>query len=180
MNKNICVFCGASNRVDPDFLEQGKLFGHLLVGKGYGLVYGGGDCGMMGAVANGVLEKGGKATGVFPVGLKNIEVEHKGLTEILIVDSMHERKKLMFDRSEAFVVLPGGFGTLDETFEILTWRQLSFHAKPVILYNYNGYWDPWIELTEHIIANKFATPATRELYRIAANLEEIFKALEGI
>lgn len=176
--KSICVFCGASNAVDPQYFEVGRLFGQMLAEKNIRFVYGGANCGVMGAIANGVLEKGGEVTGVFPKILDGLEAAHDSLTEIIRVPDMHTRKMTMFENSDAFVVFPGGFGTMDETFEVITWKQLQTHKKPVIMYNHQGYWDLWIKFTDHIIQHGFASEATRDLYRIANTNEEIFDALQ--
>lgn len=173
--KAICVFCGASNTVDRKYLIEGRKFGNKLAEQGYHLVFGAGDCGMMGAVARGALEKNGTVTGVFPEILRGIEAEHPGLTETILVEDMHTRKYKMFVRSHAFVILPGGFGTMDETFEVITWKQLHTHQKPVIFYNCYGYWDNWIALTEQFMAEGFASQRTRTLYEVADTMDDIFK-----
>ena len=176
--RSICVFCGASNNVDKSFLEEGKKFGKELASKNIRFVYGGADCGVMGSIANSTLENGGNVMGVFPRILEGLEAAHSGLNEIIIVDDMHTRKMTMFNNSDAFVVFPGGFGTMDETFEVITWKQLETHKKPIIMYNYNGYWDLWEKFTNHIIDNKFASEATRDLYDIATSQDEIFSLLD--
>lgn len=176
--KAVCVFCGASNNVPGKFLDIGAQFGEMLAQDSKTLVYGGGDCGVMGAVANAVLKKGGKVTGVFPISLRNIENEHQSLSEIIIVDTMHERKMKMFERADAFVILPGGFGTMDEMFEILTWRQLALHDKPVIIFNYQGYWDPLIALMKNIIEQGFAKPVTATFYHVVTELDQIMDLLD--
>lgn len=170
---SICVFCGASNEVAEHYRQLAYDMGRLLAEENIRLVYGAGDCGLMGAVANGALEHGGQVSGVFPRILHDIEKEHTGLQETTIVDTMHERKQLMYDRSDAFVILPGGFGTLDETFEAITWKQLNTHRKPVVILNYKGYWDHWIALTNHILAEGFAGPRTRQMYGAVSSLEEV-------
>lgn len=175
--KSVCVFCGASNAVDKKFLDIGAAFGELLAKRNITLVYGGGDCGVMGAVANSTMKHGGHVTGVFPVSLRNIENEHQSLTEIIIVDTMHERKMGMFERSDAFIVFPGGFGTMDEMFEILTWKQLLLHNKPVIIFNYQHYWDPLIALMKSIIENRFAKTEVATYYHVVDELEEILDVL---
>ena len=175
--KSICVFCGASNNVDKKFLDIGAEFGKILANREITLVYGGGDCGVMGAVANSTMREGGRAIGVFPRSLRNIENEHKSLTEITIVDTMHERKQNMFDRSDAFVVFPGGFGTMDEMFEILTWKQLKLHDKPVVIFNYQGYWNPLIALMKNIIETKFAKIEVATYYHVVTELEQIIDVL---
>jgi uncharacterized protein (TIGR00730 family) len=177
--KALCVFCGARNEVPQAHLDSGKIFGGMLAKKQIRLIYGGGDCGVMGAVANAVLKDGGKVTGVFPMSLKNIENEHSKLSEIIMVESMHERKRIMFERSDAIVVLPGGFGTMDEMFEIITWKQLKFHQKPIVIFNHLGYWDKLVDLMENIIENGFARPETRDLYRVVDSLEGIFQTIEA-
>lgn len=177
--KAVCVFCGAQNAVPKAHLEEGATFGRLLAEKDISLVYGGGDCGVMGAVANSVLKNKGKVIGVFPVSLRHIESEHQNLTEIIMVQGMHERKQTMFDHSDAIVVLPGGFGTMDEMFEILTWKQLRFHDKPVVIFNHLGYWDPLVSLMDNIINTGFARGETRGLYKVAETLDEVFEALEA-
>lgn len=175
--QSICVFCGAQNAVDEHFKEMAHELGRDMAKAGRQLVYGGGDCGLMGAVANGCLEGGGKAIGVFPRSLGRIEVEHKGLTKMHMVDSMHERKQVMYDHADVFVTLPGGFGTLDEMFEVITWRQIRIHEKQVIIYNYEGYWDKMIELLEQMIVMKFAKPETRDFYTVVNTKEELYRLL---
>ena len=176
--KTVCVFCGASNDVDQKFLHIGAEFGKLLAAREISLVYGGGDCGVMGAVANSTMKAGGRAIGVFPRSLRNIENEHQSLTEITIVDTMHERKQNMFERSDAFVVFPGGFGTLDEMFEIITWKHVGHHDKPIVIFNYQGYWDPLIALMRNIIEHKFAKTEVATYYNVATELEQIIDILD--
>lgn len=175
--KSVCVFCGASNNVPKKFLDIGTAFGKLMAARNTTLVYGGGDCGVMGTVANAVMKEGGQAIGVFPASLRNIENEHQSLSEIIIVNSMHERKQLMFERSDAFVVLPGGCGTMDEMFEIITWKQIKLHTKPIIIFNYEHYWDPLIALLDNIIDNGFAKPETRDYYKVVDRVEDILDVL---
>jgi uncharacterized protein (TIGR00730 family) len=174
---SICVFCGAQNAVPKAHLDMAKQLGNDMAAAGKQLVYGGGDCGLMGAVANGVLEKGGRALGVFPRSLGRIEVEHKGLTNMVMVDSMHERKQIMYDNAEVFVILPGGFGTLDEMFEVITWRQIKIHEKLVVVYNHDGYWDHLLTLMDHMIHLGFARPETRQFYTIANTKDELYALL---
>ncbi len=172
-NKSLCVFCGARDTVEADFLDQARSLGNLMAQKNIRLIYGGGDCGMMGATANSVLKSGGKVTGVFPKFLNQYESEHKSLSEMIIVEDMHTRKWTMFEHCDAIAVLPGGFGTMDETFEVLTWKQLGLHKKPIVIYNYRGYWDPFLRLVDNIISLGFASPATRELFTVASRLEDV-------
>jgi uncharacterized protein (TIGR00730 family) len=173
----ICVFCGAQNAVPEAHKEMARQLGVDMAKAGKQLVYGGGDCGLMGAVANGVLEGNGKAIGVFPRSLGRIEVEHKGLTTMMMVDSMHERKQLMYDHSDVFVILPGGCGTLDEMFEVITWRQIKIHEKPVIIYNHNGYWDHLALLLEHMVSTGFARAETRQFYTFVNTKDELYAML---
>ncbi|MDE3059482.1 MAG: TIGR00730 family Rossman fold protein [Pseudomonadota bacterium] len=175
--KSVCVFCGASNAVPKKFLDIGAEFGRMLAAKGITLVYGGGDCGVMGAVANSTMKHGGHVTGVFPVSLRNIENEHQSLSEIIIVDTMHERKMCMFERSDAIIVFPGGFGTMDETFEILTWKQLKLHHKPIVIFNYEHYWDPLIALMKSIVDTGFARPETAGYYVVVDQVAAILEVL---
>jgi uncharacterized protein (TIGR00730 family) len=176
--KAVCVFCGASNNVPQIHLDLGREFGKKMAETNIRLVYGGGDCGIMGAVANSVMKNGGKVTGVFPESLKNIENEHQSLTEIIIVETMHQRKELMYQRSNAFVILPGGFGTMDEMFEILTWRQLKLHDKPIIIMNNEGYWDHLVSLMNEIIAKGFAHQESASYFQVVDHLESLMEALE--
>lgn len=171
--KSVCVFCGASNNVDQRFLDEGHKLGAMLAKENIQFVYGGADCGVMGAIANGVLENGGKALGVFPRVLDGLEEAHKGLSETIIVDDMHTRKMIMFERSDSFIVMPGGFGTMDETFEVITWKQLETHEKPIVIYNFEGYWDHWVAFTEHIIKSGFASEKTRSLYDVENTLDGV-------
>jgi uncharacterized protein (TIGR00730 family) len=175
--KSVCVFCGAQNAVPQVHLDMARTLGNDMAAAGKQLVYGGGDCGLMGAVANGVLEKDGAVIGVFPRSLGRIEAEHRGVTTMHMVDSMHERKQIMYDNADVFVVLPGGFGTLDEMFEVITWRQIKIHEKLVVIYNHNGYWDHMITLMEHMVAQGFARPETRQFYTVANTKEELYALL---
>ncbi|MDA0781422.1 MAG: TIGR00730 family Rossman fold protein [Rickettsiales bacterium] len=177
MKKSVCVFCGASNNVSGDYIEEARKVGKLIADNGYHMVFGAGDCGLMGATANAALENDGTVTGVFPRVLDGLEREHIGLTELITVDDMHTRKMTMFNKSDAFIILPGGFGTMDETFEVITWKQLHTHDKPIVLYNYKGYWDNWIKLTEQFMDLGFAGQKTRRLYDIVDNIEDIFTKL---
>lgn len=172
--RSVCVFCGASNNAPQQHLDAAEEVGRMIAQRGFRLVYGAGDCGLMGKVANGALNTGGKVLGVFPRVLDGLEEEHKHLTETIVVDDMHTRKMTMFTRSDAFIVLPGGFGTMDETFEVITWKQLHTHNKPIVICNYKGYFDHWIAMTDHFINEGFAGKNTRAMYDVVDNLEGIF------
>lgn len=175
--KSLCVFCGASNNVPKKFLDIGAKFGQMMAAHDVRLVYGGGDCGVMGAIANQVMANEGHVTGVFPVSLRNLENEHQSLSEIVIVNTMHERKQLMFEKSDAFVIFPGGFGTMDEMFEIITWKQLKLHHKPIVIFNFDGYWDKLIALMDNIIDNGFANPEVAGYYTVVDRVEAILEVL---
>lgn len=176
--QSLCVFCGASNAIDKRFFDLGYELGGKIAQEGYSMVYGAGDCGIMGAAADGALDKEGTVLGVFPRVLDGLEAEHKKLSETIIVDDMHTRKMAMFERSDAFIILPGGFGTMDETFEVITWKQLHTHSKPIILYNFEGYWDLWRDMTEQFIRMGFASDNTRSKYDIVDSMDEVFRLLE--
>ena len=153
--KKICVFTGAASGINPLYKDAAYQMGQMIGSRGLGLVYGGGKMGLMGAVADGVLAANGGVTGIIPQFLDNVEVGHKGITDLHIIDSMHERKAMMYDISDAFVIFPGGLGTLDETMEIITWRQLGLHNKPIIIVNLNGYWDSMLIMFQNIIDQGF-------------------------
>ena len=176
--KSMCVFCGASTGNDPAYAEAGRELGAMMAERGIRLVFGGGHVGMMGLVADAVLGAGGEAVGVIPEHLVEREVGHDRLTELHVVDTMHSRKQKMFDLSDAFTILPGGIGTLDETFEILTWRQLGLHGKPIVLLSVGGYWRPLQELLGAIVKAEFAPTATADLFAVAASPEELFELLD--
>lgn len=176
---SLCVFCGANEGGDPAHRTAAERFGKTMADQGIGLVFGGGRIGLMGVIADTVLSNGGKVIGVIPEHLHDIEVGHEGLTELHIVDSMHTRKQLMFDLSDAFAVLPGGLGTLDETFEIITWRQLGLHDKPVILVDNNGYWRPFEKLVQHVIDNGFARPSSADLFTIVGSTDDVIPAIKA-
>src|SRR5258708_7547288 len=151
----VCVFCGSSTGARRAYLAQARSVGRLLASERIGLVYGGGRVGLMGAVADAALSAHGSVIGVIPEALVTAEAAHVGLADLRVVHSMHERKQLMADLADAFVALPGGFGTFDELFEIVTWAQLGFHAKPTDLLNIDGYFDPLLEMVEHAATEAF-------------------------
>lgn len=175
---SVCVYCGSSMRSDKIYQDVAVELGAMLAQAGIQLVYGGGKLGLMGLVADGILRNGGQAVGFIPEYLAEYEGAHEGLNELHIVDSMHTRKLKMSERSDAFIILPGGFGTLDELFEILTWRQLRMHDKPIILVNINGYWDSLITLIQHVVTQKFAHPDDGNLITAVQSIEEIIPILQ--
>ncbi|MFT4590469.1 MAG: hypothetical protein ACI8QF_004600 [Limisphaerales bacterium] len=161
--KRIGVFCGSSPGGDPAFTEAAKAVGTELARRGIGLVYGGGNVGLMGVVADATLESGGEVIGVIPEALEGKELAHQGVTELRVVASMHERKALMEELSDGFVALPGGFGTFEELLEILTWSQLGIHRKPAGILNVSGYYDCLIAMFDHAVSQRLLSSSNREL-----------------
>ncbi|RKP43709.1 TIGR00730 family Rossman fold protein [Trinickia fusca] len=153
--KSICVYCGSSPGAKPVYAQAARAFGQALVREGCSLVYGGGRVGLMGIIADAVLEAGGQAIGVIPKLLVDREIGHPGLTELHVVPDMHERKKKMADLADAFVALPGGAGTLEELFEVYTWSHLGYHNKPIGLYDVEGYYRPLVAMLEHTVREGF-------------------------
>ena len=164
----ICVYCGSRPGRLPEYSDAARMLGHELAARKLGLVYGGASVGVMGAVADAILEKGGEAIGVIPFALATREVAHSGLDDLFVVDSMHERKAKMAELSDGFIALPGGWGTIEEIFEMLTWAQLGFHQKPCGLLNIAGYYDHLFTFLEHAIDQRFV----REEYRPMIMMEE--------
>jgi uncharacterized protein (TIGR00730 family) len=176
--RRVCVYCGSSGAVDERYRDAASELGRSLAAAGIGLVFGGGRIGLMGLVADAVLAAGGHVIGVIPAALRDRELAHQGVSELVIVDTMHERKRVMAERADAFAVLPGGIGTLDETFESLTWRQLGLHDKPIFLVDVAGYWRPLVELLDHIVARGFAAPLVPRLVEIVPDVAALMVALE--
>jgi hypothetical protein len=161
--RRLCVFCGSSPGARPEYLEAASQVGRLLAHRGIGLVYGGGRVGLMGAVADAALADGGKVIGIIPGTLARKEVAHQGLADLRIVNSMHERKAQMAELSDGFLALPGGFGTLEELFEVVTWAQIGIHHKPCGLLNVEGYFDPMLSFLDHMLQERFVRPEHRSL-----------------
>lgn len=153
--RSVCVYCGSSPGFDPAYVEMAEALGTHLAERGIRLVYGGGEVGLMGRTADAVLAAGGEVTGVIPVGLFSREIGHRGLTELIEVDTMHTRKHRMFELSDAFVALPGGLGTLEELAEMMTWSQLGVHSKPIGVLDVLGYWQPFFDLLSRGVAEGF-------------------------
>jgi uncharacterized protein (TIGR00730 family) len=174
--QNVCVFCGSSAG-GAVYAQAGRAFGTALARRGRSLVYGGGHIGLMGVVADAVLAAGGTAVGVIPRFLVEKELAHSRLTELLVVETMHERKALMTERADAFAVLPGGFGTGDELFEALTWAQLGLHSKPIGLLNIAGFFDPLLNWIDHMVRERFLRPEHREMVLTATNPDDLLDAL---
>ncbi len=174
---SLCVFCGSKTGADPAYEAAARRLGELMVANDVGLVYGGGHIGLMGVVADTVLQSGGRVTGVIPDFLEKLEVGFTEATEFIVTDSMHARKQRMFELSDGFVVLPGGLGTLDETFEIITWKQLRLHSKPIVIMDVNGYWKGLSGLVDGTIEAGFAHPAVRQLFGVVDGPDAVFDAL---
>ncbi len=177
--RSLCVYCGARPGRNPAFLDSARSFGGLLARRGINLVFGGSHIGLMGALADGALVEGGRVVGVIPRALVDRELAHRGLTELVVVDSMHERKAAMERRSDAFVALPGGSGTLDELFEIWTWRQLGIHHKPVGLLDLGGYWQPLLACLEHLVAEGFSGRTERDMLLVESDPGALLDRLAG-
>jgi hypothetical protein len=179
MLKRICVFCGSSSGVHPVYAQAAQAVGRLLWRRGIELVYGGGNVGLMGMLADACLAEGGRVIGVIPQALVDKEVAHLGLTELRVVSSMHERKAIMADLSDAFVALPGGYGTWEELFEMLTWSQLGIHQKPCGILNVNGYYDPLLELADKAVSEGFLREVNRDLLLSDDDLERFLDRLSA-
>jgi uncharacterized protein (TIGR00730 family) len=173
MENNLCIYCGSAPGADARFAEAARKVGRAIALHGFGLVYGGGDVGLMGILADAVLEAGGKAIGVIPQALVAREVAHRGLTELHVVRDMHERKAMMANRSSAFLTLPGGIGTFEEFFETLSWATLGLHQKPMGVLNVAGYFDPLIALLDHAVAQQFVRPENSRLVLVSDEPETL-------
>lgn len=176
---SICVYCGSSSRVAGHYVEAARSTGEAIAARGLALVYGGARVGLMGVVADAVLARGGRVTGVIPRALVDKEVAHPGLTEQHVVESMHDRKTLMSELAGGFLALPGGFGTLDELFEMLTWAQLGFHAKPIGLLNTAGYFDGLLAFCDRAVQDGFVHPAHRAAIRTGIDAVELIGRLSA-
>jgi len=176
--RRICVFCGANQGLNPVYAEHARTLGTRLVEAGYGLVYGGGSVGLMGVIADSVLAAGGEVIGVIPEELATKEVMHTGVTQMHVVQSMHARKALMAELSTAFIAMPGGYGTFEELFEVITWAQLGIHRKTIGLLNVAGFFDPLLQFVDHAIAESFIKPIHRELIVVEAEARALITRLE--
>ena len=177
---SLCIYCGSRSSNNENFQILAKRMGEILAKNNIKLVYGGGNVGLMGIIATSTLENGGEVHGIIPSHLHETEVAHEHLTKLTIVDNMHQRKRMMFDQSDAFIVLPGSIGTLDETIEAITWKQLKLHDKPIILLNSENYWEPFIELLKNIISYDFMTDDTLKLFNVVNSVEEVIPLLEEL
>ncbi len=175
----ICVFCGSNTGVQPGYARLAAEVARTLVSSGYGIVYGGGSIGLMGVLADAALAAGGDVTGVIPEALSRSEIAHVGLTRLHVVGSMHERKALMAQSSDAFIALPGGFGTMDEFCEVLSWRQLGIHDKPIGLLEYDGYFRHLTALFDAMVDEGFLAPANRRLFVQSESIETLLQLMFG-
>jgi uncharacterized protein (TIGR00730 family) len=174
---NICVYCGSGDGRDTAYVESAVTLGTAMAKTGIGLVYGGGSLGLMGKVARAVLDNGGRVTGIIPAFLSNKERMLRDVNELIVVEDMHQRKRLMFEKSDAFVALPGGVGTLEELVEQLTWSQLGQHEKPIILANINNFWNPLLALLEHMRAERFIRHGLDVRFRVVDQASGILPAV---
>lgn len=177
--KSVCVYCGSNFNGDVELRKAIKELAETLVKQHIKLVYGGGSVGVMGVLADDVLQIGGLVTGVIPQFLMDKEVGHKGVTEMIVTENMHQRKQKMADLSDGFVILPGGFGTLEEFFEVLTWLQLGLHNKPIGVLNVNGFYDPLFAQMEMMVQSRFLKPANRDLVFNEANAETLITKMDN-
>ncbi|HWV71775.1 MAG TPA: TIGR00730 family Rossman fold protein [Pseudosphingobacterium sp.] len=176
--KHIAVFCGSSTGTESIYIEQAVLLGETLAKNEIQLIYGGAKVGLMGAVANGALNNGGKVTGVIPDFLLKKELAHPGITKLHVVETMHQRKTLMHDLSDGFIALPGGFGTMEELFEITTWAQLGLHKKPIGLLNTNGFYNHLKLLMDQMVTSGFLKEIYRDMLLIDENIDDLLKQME--
>ena len=176
---SLCVYCGSSRGVNPSFIPLARDLGRQMAERKIRLVYGGGRVGLMGACADGVMAHGGKVVGIIPQHLQDREIGHSGITELKVVDNMHTRKRMMFDLSDAFCVLPGGLGTLEELFEVVTWRQLGMHDKPIVVLNAEGYWDRLVGMIDGIIDDGFAQASARQYFSVVNSVGRLFDLLSA-
>ena len=177
--RSVCLFCGSSPGERGEYVEAAREFGALLARRGVALVYGGARRGLMGAAADAALAEGGRVVGIIPHGLWAREIAHTGLSELLVVETMHERKALLSDRADAFVMLPGGAGTLEEFFEAWTWAQLGIHAKPCGVLNVAGYYDPLLAMLDHMVAERFVPGAHRDMIVVDERPARLLARLEA-
>ena len=178
MPKTICVYCSSSEALSPSYFQAAADFGALIAQRNYTLIYGGGRIGLMGALARSVHQHGGKVIGVIPQSLQDKEVGYTNADELIVTKDLRDRKAIMEARADAFVALPGGFGTFEEIFEILTLKQLQLHTKPIVLVNTNNYYHQFVQLCEHVYAERFAKPDSRLLYHLTPEPRNVFPYLD--
>ena len=177
--KSVCVYCASSPTTDKAIETEVRAFGREIATRGIRLIYGGSSRGLMGALADEALSAGGKVTGVIPKALQGREAAHRGLTELKVVDSMHAREQLMFDLSDGFVAFPGGFGTMEEIIEMITWKQMGIHGKPIVVANIGGFFDPLLQQFDVAIRHGFARREDKIIFGVADSTKAILTFLEG-
>ena len=176
----VCVYCGASDKIAKKYKTTAKKVGAGLAKRNLGVVYGGSSVGLMGIVADAALEENGHVIGIIPSHILSTEVRHNGLSELHIVQSMHERKKMMETLSDVFVILPGGLGTLDEAFEILTWKKLKLHDKTIIFFNQDDYWTPLLKLIDKTVSEGFASADDKNMFNVVTDTKSLFKLFDSL
>lgn len=179
MAKLLCVYCSSSTKIDPKYYEAGEKLGREMVARGWGLVYGGGNIGLMGVVARGVTAAGGRVVGVIPDFMRSRELAYEQASELVVVPTMRERKRIMAERADAFLTLPGGIGTLEELSEIMSERYLNLTGKPLVLLNQDGFYDDLLRFFERMVAEKFKSPGLAELLAVAPTLAEVWPLLDN-
>lgn len=177
--KRVTVYCASSPKTHPDYLNAATRLGEILGDAGWTTVYGGGGIGSMGAVADGALSRGGRVEGVLPRFMYDLEWGHTGLTDLHLVNDLHERKRLMIDRADAVVALPGGCGTFEELFEAITWKRLGLFAKPIVIVNIRNYYDPCLKLLEQAVREHFMNEKHLEMWSVAASADEVLEKIEN-
>ena len=177
---SLCVYCASSIKLDQAYQDAAVELGTIMAQQGVRLVFGGGRVGLMGLLADAVMAGGGEVVGVIPRHLDEAEIGHQGVTELHIVDNMHVRKEMMFRLADAVAVLPGGLGTLDETFEMMTWRQLGLHDKPILIVDVGGFWQPFLDLVDHVCDTGFASPKARGLFTTVDSVDEILPTIRAL
>ncbi len=178
MNKRVAIYCGANPGYDPAIVDEVKTMADRLSRKGWGLVFGGGKVGLMGIVADVFLANRAEVVGVIPEFMVPRELAHPGATQMLVVESMHDRKREMTEMSDAVIILPGGFGTMDELFETLTWAQLRLISKPIVIYNINGFYNPLRDMLDKMVANGFLKPANRDMLKLVSDIPNLLTEIE--
>ncbi|MHA1598970.1 MAG: TIGR00730 family Rossman fold protein [Alphaproteobacteria bacterium] len=174
---SICVFCGSRAGNDAAHADAARTIGAEIARRGIRLIYGGGDIGLMSIVARAALDAGGHVTGIIPDFIQKFEVGDPGVSEMIVVDSMHTRKRAMFERADGFIVLPGGLGTIDESIEVITWKQLQQHNKPIVFVDINGYWKPLLELVDAVVDGGYGHHGIADLYSVVTDVDDVFDAL---
>lgn len=178
--RSLCVYCGASDRGRESHRDAAIRLGAILAKAGVRLIFGGGRIGLMGMLADSALREGGEVVGIIPEFLDRIEVGHTACTRLIVTENMHERKEKMAELSDGFAILPGGLGTLDETFEILTWKQLQLHDKPIVVADVDGFWGPLVGLIDNLVAENYARAENRALFSVVDTVEEVLPTLESM